>query len=244
MIYLNEETHTYTDIKGNEYLSVSKFISLFQKKFDRENISKAYAAKNGISQNSVLADWDKKRDDAIDHGNRIHNAIEQYFKTTTINPENEDLKPTILSIAKDYSKYYRIFPEEIISNSDFFIAGKTDNRFQLTSSPKSIISFSDFKTNLRNGIQTENKYNQYLLGPLSHLQDCNFNKYAIQLSLYAYLYQLKTNCRIGDLHILYIPPSNFLQYSKIYIPYLKLECIAMIEWYKQNVLDKNLNLFQ
>lgn len=239
IVTLNEETHVYTNQHGEEYLSVSKFLGLFQKQFDREGISKAYAKKNGLSQDEVLTDWDKKRDDSIDHGNRIHNALEKYFRSTVIDPENEDLRPTIISIAKDYSKYFRIFPEEIISNEEFKLAGKTDNRFQLTQSSKSVISFGDFKTNQRNGIQTENKYGQYMLGPLSHLQDCNFNKYSLQLSLYAYLYQLKTGCKIGDLHILYIPPQNYLQYTKIFVPYMLYECKAMIEWYMDEKKKSN-----
>jgi len=182
IVTLNEETHTYTNQYGQEYLSVSKFLGLFSKKFDRENISKAYANKNGISQELVLADWDKKRDDSIDHGNRIHNALEKYIRSTVIDPENEDLRPMILSIANEYSSYYRIFPEEIISNDDFLLAGKTDNRFQLTSSSKSVISFGDYKTNQRNGILYENKYGQYMLGPISHLQVCvvaKFNQFIL-----------------------------------------------------------------
>lgn len=238
IVGLNEDTHVYTNQHGEEYLSVSKFLGLFQKQFDREGISKAYAKKHGVSQENVLADWDKKRDDSIDHGNRIHEAIERYFRSTVITLEDEDLRPMILSLAKEYSHYYRIFSEEIIWNDEYKIAGTTDNRFQVTSSSKSVISFGDFKTNQRNGIQTENKYGQYMLGPLSHLQDCNFNKYSLQASAYAWMYQQNTGCKIGDLHILYIPPQNFLQYTKLYVPYMKLEIEAMVKYYKENYLDK------
>lgn len=238
MVTLNEASHTYHDHNGNEYISVSKLLSLFQKPFDRHNISIAYAKNKGLSVTEVLAQWDKKRDDSINHGNRIHFAMEKYFNSATIDPENIDLKPMIISVAKEYSKYYRIFQEEIIYNQEFLIAGKTDNRFQITSSHKSIIDFGDYKTNLSRGIEYSNKYNQYLLGPINHLIDCNYNKYALQLSTYAYLYQLKTNCKIGSLHILYIPPDDFLQYTRIPVPYLKLEVKAMIEHY---LTEKNKN---
>jgi len=224
IVTLNEETHVYTDNHGKTYISVSQLLGQFQKKFDREGISKMSAKKAGVSQDEILAQWDRKRDDAIDHGNRLHNALELYQKTTQILPENEDLVATIKSICNDYSSYYRAFPEEIIFSEEDLVAGKTDNRFQLTSSAKSIIDFGDYKTNLSNGIQYTNKYGQYMTGPLSHLQDCNFNKYAIQISMYAHLYQKKYECNIGSLHILFIPPHDLLAWRKIYIPYMKKEC--------------------
>lgn len=236
IVTLDEATHVYTDNHGQTYTSVSHFLGQFSKKFDREGISKLSAKKQGVSQEEILAQWDKKRDDSIDHGNRIHNCLEMYQKTTQVRPEDEDLLPTAQSICKEYSGYYRIFPEEIIFSEEHLLAGKTDNRFQLTSHKNSIIDFGDYKTNLSNGIQYTNKYGQYMTGPLSHLQDCNFVKYALQLSTYAYLYQLKTDCKIGTLHIMFIPPENHLAWRKIYVPYMKLEVLAMIEWRKQNAL--------
>lgn len=236
IVSLEESTHKYTDNFGKTYLSVSEFLNLFSKKFDRQGISKMSSAKAGVSQSQILEQWDKKKNDAIDHGNLIHDALELYQKTTTILPGNEYLLPTIKSICAEYSSYYRVFPEEIIFSEEHLLAGKTDNRFQLTSSKNSIISFGDYKTNLSKGIQTSNKYGQYLLGPLSHLQDCNFIKYSLQLSLYAYLYQQNTGCKIGALHILFIPPENHLQWRKIYVPYMRSDVINMLQWRKENAI--------
>jgi hypothetical protein len=236
IVTLNEETHVYTDNHNRIYTSVSQLLSQFSKKFDREGISRMSAKKHGVSQEEILADWDKKRDDSLDHGNRIHNCLELYQKTATILPGNEDLLPTVKSICSEYSSYYRVFPEEIIFSEEHLIAGKTDNRFQLTSHKNSIIEFGDYKTNLSNGIQYTNKYGQYMLGPLSHLQDCNFNKYALQLSLYAYLYQKNTGCKIGSLHIMFIPPDNHLAWRKIYIPYMLYEVEAILNWRKENAI--------
>jgi hypothetical protein len=236
VISLDEINHTYSDQYGNSYESVSYFLGTFSKKFDRAGISKMSAAKAGVSQEAILAEWDHKRDSAIDHGNRIHNALEMYMKTTSVPEGCEDLLPMCKSIAGEYAKYYRTFQEEIIFSEEHRLAGKTDNRFQLTSSKNSIIDFGDFKTNLSNGIQYENKYGSYMTGVLSHLQDCNFNKYALQLGTYAYLYQLATGCQIGSLHILFIPPENHLMWRKIYVPYMKCEIEAMLEWRKDNLV--------
>ncbi len=237
IVTLDEATHTYTDNLGRTYLSVSKFLDLFSKKFDREGVSKASAKKAGISQEEILAQWDHKRDSAIDHGNRIHDSLENYMKTTEISPENNDLKPMILSIAKDMSSYYRCYSEEIIFNQEHLIAGKTDNRLQCTSHKNSVIDFSDFKTNLSKGIQFKNTYGQYMLGPLSHLSDCNYNKYSLQLSTYAHLYQVNTGCKIGQLYIIFIPPNNPLAWYKIPVPYMRAEVLDMLEWRFNNAIE-------
>jgi len=236
-IYLKEDTHQYFDTDGNEYQSVSSFLSSFSKKFDKEKMSRLSAAKKGVSQEELLAEWDATTKKAIDHGNRIHDNLEMFMKTTTV--KDQDLLPLAKSIASEYSKYHRTFQEEIIWNEEYRLAGKTDNRFQHTSSKNSVISFGDFKTNLSKGIEYENKYGQYMLGPLSHLQDCNYNKYSLQLSLYAYMYQVATGCNIGSLHILYIPPDNFLNWKKIPVPYLKYEVEAALQYKKQNAIIIN-----
>jgi hypothetical protein len=235
-VTLEPESHIYTDKDGGTYLSVSKFLDLFSKKFDRMGISKMSAAKKGVSQEEILAEWDKKRDDSIDHGNRIHHALERYEKSTTILPEDEDLRPMILSVTKQYSHYYRCYQEVCLYDTEFMIAGTSDKVLQCTSSPKSIFDLSDYKTNLSKGIQFKNDYGQYMLGPLSHLQDCNYVKYSLQLSIYSYLLQKKTGCKIGQLSIHYIPAHNYLYHVKYPVPYMKMEVEAMLKWKQENAI--------
>lgn len=232
-VKLEPISHTYTDLDGRKYLSVSKLLERFSKKFDREMISRMSAKKRGISQEQVLMEWDKKRDDSIDHGNRIHNALELFYKTTTILPENEDLRPMILAMASEYSHYYRVYPEQVLYNTEYMIAGTTDKLLQVTSHPKSIIDIDDYKTNLSKGIQFKNDYGQYMLGPLDHLQDCNYNKYCLQLSTYRYMTEQATGRKTGSSSIIFVPPHNPLAFYKIPVPYMKLEVIAMLNFHKQ-----------
>lgn len=233
-VTLHHESHTYTDGNGCKYMSVSKFLDRFCKPFDRENISRMSGAKRGISQQEILAEWDKTKDDAIDHGNRIHNALESYEKTTFILPEDQDLKPMILSVATEYSHYYRIYQEQVLYNSQIYVAGTSDKILVCTSHPSSVIDIDDYKTNLSKGIQYKNKTNQYMLHCLSHLQDCNFNKYALQLSFYAWLLQQQTGRKIGTLGIRFIPPHDPLAHYRIPVPYMKHEIEEMVNWHMEN----------
>jgi len=234
-VYLDKESHRYYDRDGREYESVSRFIGRFSKPFDRELISRMSAKKKGVSQDSLLAEWDKKRDDSIDHGNRIHDALEKFEKTTLIDPSNEDLRPMILSVNSVYKDYYRRHAEVILYDSEELIAGTTDKLLQTTSHKNCVIDFDDFKTNLKKGIQYKNEYGNYMLGPVSHLMDCNYNKYALQLSIYAYLFQKKTGRKIGALNLMFIPPTDMLGYKRIPTPYLKAEVEAMFEYRRQTI---------
>lgn len=231
--------HAYTNkLTGRPYLSVSRFIDLFAEKFDKENISKAVAKKRGVSQATILAEWDKTRDDAIDHGNRLHDALELYDKTTHIDPSNYDIKDIIISIASMYKDYYRKSLEQRLCSDKYEICGTTDKLLKLTSHPRSLVDIDDYKTNLSKGIQYHSKYNKYLLGPLSHLQDCNYNRYSIQLSMYAYMYEEMTGLRVRKLSILFIPGQDLLAYRRIPVPYMKKEVEAMLSWYEQNVMKR------
>lgn len=90
--------------------------------------------------------------------------------------------------------------------------------------------------NTNKEIKYENKYSN-MLYCLSHLQDCNFNHYNIQLSLYAWMleqYGYKTR-NIGITHILFNNLGE-AQYT-YYIPmkYLKKEIEEMLEYYDKNL---------
>ncbi len=234
-VYMDVEQHRYYDRDQREYESVSKFIARFVKPFDVAKMAPLVAKKRGITVKEVLTEWDYTRDTAINHGNRIHDALERFDKTTTIIPANEDLRPTILAVSGVYKSYYRRVSEALIYDTEHFIAGTTDKIMQCTSHPNSVIDLDDYKTNLSKGIEYKSKYNEYMLGPLSHLQNCSYNKYALQLSIYAYLYQKKTGCKIGMLNIMFIPAQDHLSFRRIPVPYLLHEVKAMLE-YKQ-VMD-------
>ncbi len=231
-VYMDVEQHRYFDRDQREYESVSKFISRFVKPFDVQKMAPLTAKKRGVSVKTVLDEWNLTRDNAINHGNRIHDALERFDKTTTITPENDDLRPTILAVSGVYKSYYRRVSEALIYDTQHFIAGTTDKIMQCTSHPNSVIDLDDYKTNLSKGIEYKSKYNEYMLGPLSHLQNCSYNKYALQLSIYAYLYQKKTGCKIGMLNIMFIPPHDHLSFRRIALPYMKLEVEAMLEYKK------------
>lgn len=240
-VTLEPESHKYFDKDGRQYMSVSAFRDLFKEKFD-PNIAHQVAGKGdyvGMTAEQVKQHWKDYGKERADEGTRIHDALEQYEKTAVIKPENEYLRPAILSITSEYKEYHRIYQEQCLYSTDYLIAGTADKILQCTSSKNSIIDIADYKTNIKRIEQRQYKkdgtpVNKYFKHCIDHLMYCTYNDYALQLSIYAYFLQLKYGVKIGQLYIHYIPTDNPLAHKKIPVPYMKHEVIAMLE-YKKNL---------
>ena len=70
-----------------------------------------------------------------------------------------------------------------------------------------------------------------MLDPVSHLEDCNYNKYCLQLSSYAYLDEIEHGYHPGQLRIIFIPPTDTTKWNVIPVPYMRAEVKALFEWH-------------
>lgn len=238
-VILRKEDHVYIDLDTNEQLiSWSRFIENFFPKFDK-SIAKNCAGKGkyaGMSEQDVLDAWSEKGRIASEYGTRIHDALEVYSKEFRIAPENEDLRPMILSIMAEYKHYYQVYDEEVFALIEEGIAGTGDKTFLLNNRKDSPFDMEDFKTNIDNGIEyvpsdkVKEKWCKY---PIDHLPNCNYTKYALQLSMYAYMFSKWSGRKPRKLTIRFIPPEDKLQHVKIPVPYLKMEVEALIAEYRK-----------
>jgi hypothetical protein len=224
-ITFDEATHTYKGADGLAYKSVSKVIESIKNKFDTERMSKATATKMGVTQEDVLKIWDAKKDSSIVWGNTIHNALELYHKEMVL-PADEGLKQMVLDISEKFlSGWSRQYEEMVLHSVKYGIAGTAD-KILLRSSRNNIMDIRDYKTNEARGIEYVNKYNKFCLAPLQHLEDCNFNHYALQQSIYGVMLE-EQGYRIGNLGIIFIDKN--LQGTLIPVPYMRLEAIEIMK---------------
>jgi len=65
-----------------------------------------------------------------------------------------------------------------------------------------------------------------MLNPVSHLSDCEYSKYSMQLSMYAYMLSNITGQRVGELDMFHYD-RDVKGWRKYYTLYLKkeIECI-------------------
>lgn len=227
--------HVYTHRDGRKFESLSRVRDCIKEPFDM-SIAKRCAGNGeyvGMNEAEVVASWKKTGKDSADHGTRIHEAIERYEKTAVILAEDEWLRPMILSLVNEYKDMYKVHNEVCLYDEEYEIAGTADHIIETTSHKKSILNIDDFKTNSRKGIVFESKYKKYLKGPFSHVMDCNYYDYSLQLSCYAHMLENLTGRKIGHLSIIYIPPKNPLAYKRIPVNYMKMEVAALFKYYKE-----------
>lgn len=243
-VKLKEDTHQYFHSSGEEYGSASSLLDTLEEKFDREGISRAMAVKEakelGISvdqaQDAILSKWNTNLEFSQDTGNFIHDNLESNFKTGICDPR---VKPAADSIARFLKDYYRFYPELVLYNEKYKKAGMSDLIVQRTRSKKSVMDVFDYKTNTSKGIyfdtakrnekgRVEKFYNKFFLSPLEHLEASNYNRYALQMSIYGHMLEMLTGRKIGRLGLLFVDHLT-MEVTMYPVPYLKFEVHALFE---------------
>ena len=194
----------------------------------------------------ILKEWDTINKKACDKGTRIHAKKEhetlkednslfiKKHKLFEQVPETIDLYSSETDLSNLLDGTY---PELLIYNNVLEIAGQSDKVIVQTGIKDGIkyIDIDDYKTNKKLSFKS---YYNHKLGtsvkmayPVNHLDDCNFNHYQLQLSLYAWLLE-QHGYTVRNITITYIPDedSDAIIYK---CEYLKKEIEAIIKDYEQ-----------
>ena len=234
-VTIDHYTHTYTDVNGDIYTSVSRVLDTVDNKFDAETMSRNCAGRGkyvGMTQEEVKAQWLSTAKESTDHGSRIHNALETYSKTFTIKKEDVDLEPMIKSVTLLHKDYVRTYDECILYHPGYKVAGTAD-KILLPTSRSGYVDIEDFKTNIKKGIVFHNEYGKFKKFPVEHLSDCNYNRYALQLSIYGFMFEYLTKKKIRKMWLTFIPEANPMNHVRIPVPYMKTDAIAILENFKK-----------
>jgi hypothetical protein len=246
-----------------EHTDFNKIAEEYVKKHSRETILKKLSESWKISlkeskekwgdteftKDTILKIWKDKSDYAKKVGTGYHK-----FKEDSLIKESKDLGKKVFTQQEDKGIKYSfdlsnlepgIYPEMILYDHDHLITGTSD----IVIIDGKYIDIEDHKTSEE--ITTKGtayfrpelgrKTVKMLMTPLSHLEDINFNHYALQLSGYAYMLErygyiprkLQINHVIFESKDLGIV-KEVVPYQ---IPYLKKEVIAMFKHFK-NKLNK------
>ena len=183
-------------------------------------------------QDQITNQWQNKNDKANIKGTAYHEAQEReaLSKGVDVNPfdglEYKVFKPyrwekgVKIQNIDLYNLEPGSYPEIIVAAKD--IIGQVDRPFFAEGKK---IYIRDFKTNEK--IDTSNSF-QKMKYPVNHLDDCKFNVYALQLSLYGYLFEL---------HGYEVQKLALDHYNRsIEVPYLRKEVEDIVNhWRMQNM---------
>jgi len=247
-ITFHEPTHTYyVDGSSKQYVSCTKFLHEFFPHFDPDvTISKMMKSKNwassvwyGKKPDEIKKAWASKGEEASAAGTAMHLAIEQFLHGS---PEqiSEETYKTI------EWKYFMNFWEDVkhdlvpyrseweVWMDEYKLAGSIDMIFYRKSDDSYVIY--DWKRSKE--IKTSNDYASGY-GPVSHLPDCNYWHYTLQLNTYKYFLEKYYGLRVSDMYLVIIHPDN-KNYRQLRLNHLDDEVVSMLECRKR-ALDMKVN---
>jgi len=260
------ENHKYTSEDGIDWLSVTSLISNFKQPFDADKIAQRSAKSKkskwyGMTPEEIKTAWKNEANRATTLGTWYHNQREADICGLATMERHGTTIPIFTPIEQDGIKHSPnqkltngIYPEHMVYLKSAGLCGQSD----LVEVVNNKVHITDYKTNKE--IKVEGYINwegisQKMSPPVSHLDDCHLNHYALQLSMYLFII-LKHNPKLsaGGLtihHILFeetgkdrfgnpitavdnngdFVVKDIVQYD---LPYLKTEAIAMIHWLENN----------
>ena len=232
-----EETHQYIidSVIDPELVSVTQFVHQFFEKFnepiviDKMMVSRnwPYSKYHSMSKEEIISLWDTIRREASEAGTKLHLDIEHFYTLGDGGCINKSVEYNyFLNFHNQYKlecykAEWRIFDENVK------IAGSIDMVFVDPADPDNVLIY-DWKRSKE--IKFSNKY-QSALEPISHIQDCNFWHYALQLNIYKRIIESNYNLKVNHMAIVVFHPVND-DFIKIDIPDLHDEVETMFQFRK------------
>ena len=234
-----EDEHAYLNkLTGEQYTSVTTYISKFVPKFDRDfwavykhlereglhPVNRSGTLVCDISDNvnpadyimdawDIVESWEAISQQAKERGTYIHLFLENLFKNKVISvPEKH--KGSLKGAWKFYNDcpLTPIFEEVIVADDTLKIAGQVDRPF-LIDAKNRILDVFDFKTDRE--IKLENRW-ESLIG--LNMPNTNFSKYTLQLNMYRAIIERNTPWKVKNLKIVHIMDDDYKIYN---IPKMK-----------------------
>jgi hypothetical protein len=236
-IHFDEPTHIYT-VNGTYegYISVTGFLHHFFPHFDpRATITKMRKSPKfstgpyaGMTDDEIVAKWEASGKEASSAGTAMHLAIEQF-----LNGHAEVIVPAVKETVEwaqftsfwekhgwdlePYRTEWEVWVEEIK------LAGSLDMVFKRKSDGRYLIY--DWKRSKE--IKFENPWGTGY-GPVSHLPDCNYWHYTLQLNVYKWVLEKYYGLDIADMYLVICHP-NSTSYKRLRLNHLDDEVEAMVE---------------
>lgn len=206
-IIVDTKNHGYK-VGDKNLISATTLVSRLKPDFDKEGISKRVAEREGISQEEVLRQWEKKGEFGRDRGTRLHTYIEDLMdgKIDPITRGINDKIPAMEAFDKVWEKLASKFKaqmkyqEIVVGDRQLCVAGRVDAIFELDVKTDKSLHIFDWKTGK---FRIDNQYEK-LLSPFDDLDNCELNAYSIQLSLYKLIIEKNTDIKLGESYLVHL----------------------------------------
>jgi len=222
-ITLNHKTHIYSlkDDPDFKFTSSTTFIHKFFEPFNKWKV----AAKllklpkyEGMTRDELFADWKA----SSVRGTKIHAEMEYYIQDGTF-PESIPGTFGQQWVDSAIPAHCELLPEVIVYSKEMGIAGMID---LLVYNPEDEgYTLVDWKTNKKinkNSFRGKAGIKPATLG----VEDCNFNHYSLQLSLYRYMLEEYYGLKIKNQYLVHLTDAGA---ESLVCPYMKETIKEMLE---------------
>jgi len=234
-VYYDDKDHSYYVLEGTRkvfYTSVTHLINLYKQPFDKKKMAEITARKKGNTPEYWIKQWEKISKQACDYGAAIHDRIEQSLIATGTETINGKVLTVQGQVSIDLTDYLvledGVYTELKLWHHGHLVAGRTDKAIITSSGTVRYMNIEDYKTNKvlnLTSYQFPDGSYKMMQSPLSHLQDCNYNHYVLQLSLYQFMAE-SMGFSPGYRKIIHISREG--EVTEYQLPYLREEIVAML----------------
>jgi len=229
-IFLEKENHIYqlNDDPNFEFKSVTTFVGDFFEKFDAPAVASKLTVSHPkykhMTAEELLAVWKKKSE----YGTFVHEEIEFYINDKTPPTDDRSIRAVKWLNGYKMQSTYELLSEKIIYSKELNLAGTIDLLMYDQKSDSYIII--DWKTSSK--IDTSSYRHKTGNHDITrNLEDCNFNHYSLQLSLYRYILENYYGLKVNNQMIVHITDTDCRGYMT---PYL-LNHIKLMAQYTQGL---------
>lgn len=238
-IAFEEIAHLYTiDQTRTDFTSTTTFIKKFFDEFNADVVINkmirfgAFKKKYGDKTPEQLKqEWKENGRIASQRGSRLHKYIEDFYNG--VETGADEVADLDIEISYFYNflqnvSYGKLIPyrtEWYIFDEEKKIAGSIDMVFQVDPRAPHKVAIYDWKCSKE--IKTTNSYEKGR-APLSHLANCNFNHYSLQLNVYKYIIEKYYGLEVVDMNLV-IMHRNHPDFFLVNIKNMQAEIKSMFQ---------------
>ena len=215
-IFLEKEDHIYrlNDDNDFQFTSVTTFVSKFFEEFDADFVARKLTSSHPkykhMTVEELLAEWKKR----ADYGTYVHEEIETYINDKIEPEDRKSLRAVQWLTGYKMHSDFDLLSEKIIYSKELKLAGSID--LLLHNKKTDEYTIVDWKTSRK--IDTSAfRHKTGNHEATRDLEDCNFNHYSLQLSLYRYILEIYYNLKIKNQMIVHITDNDCRGYVTPYL---------------------------
>lgn len=240
--------HTYIYDGTIEFRAVSNIISLFFDEFDAVSHAVRMGIRDGVSPDYYLELWDRKGCLSREVGTFMHQQIENIIKGKKYKNKyrfkyHDDIEEVDIQTEIDFflsfmeeSDIHPFRTEWAICDNEYRIAGTIDclckngETFEIYDWKRSskIVDYWGCPI-------LENNWGHMGCGPIKHIHDTSFWKYALQQNIYKLILEKNYGLKISAMKLVVLH-SDYNEPYVLTVPNLETEVIKMLEIVKRNVI--------